>query len=142
MLIEVDKGTNAMRTRTLSALLIAVTLVIVVGDEAGATGSNSCTTGNVCVSYVGNGSITHGFPTGQNTYTYWGIYWSPSSAGMINDQVGYVRNRNSTYPYACFYLAQGWTGGVGGVAPYYGASWVLAYSQNISSHYLHQVNDC
>ena len=125
-----------LHLRAMVAALLSLGL-LAIPHYVSASGQNSCLSNEACVSDYFAGSLTYGFAGNQSSY--WGIY--VTDGNMVNDNVGYGRDRNSTYPYVCYYLAQGYTGGVAGSVPYYGATWV-AINRNASSHFFHQVNDC
>lgn len=101
-------------TRVLAVGGIAAVLMMLLpglpASPALAAGQNSCSSGNYCLSDWHSGSTTYGF-TGSvdnlNSYTF-------SNAHVVGNDVGYGRNRNSTFTLMCMYA--GINRGAGGSA--------------------------
>lgn len=107
-----------------AAALGAAVLSLAPGSRSvSAAGQNSCLAGDVCVKdFYGSGTLSYGW-TG-NALNYSAYTYSDGDSVANNTSQG--RNRNTTYPSACFYTQTNWNGS-SILVPYAGVTWKNIY---------------
>ena len=100
-----------------------------------ATG-NTCSPGNVCVAFVGAGSIVYGFATNTNDSNYSNDFFS--NGQVVANQTGQGRSRGS-WANACFYTGTSFAG-TSSIVPNNGVWKNISWSSE--SHWLHSQSVC
>lgn len=114
------------------SFLVAAAFVLPVSGvarSASAAGAGSCLGGDVCVRWTWATDYVQIYGWSSNVNNYAG-YSFPNGEGVAND-VGKGRNRNSTYPSACFYTLP-FRAGSSALVPYYNAQWVGIFNSTES----------
>jgi hypothetical protein len=117
--------------------IVSASLSVANAGIAVASGQQSCAVNDACASSYASGAVYNGWAGNDTDYS--NDFFNNGTT--VNDNVGYGRDRNSTYTLLCFYYDPWWGGGSSGSAPYAGATWVLV-GRSSSSHWLRVQSFC
>ena len=130
-LVEVRRQPSLRRVLVALALAAFMLGGPLAGQAANAAGNQSCLSGDVCVSWVGAGSIYKGIASASHPNLSFFVF---SNGVLVENNTGYGRTRNSSWARACFKDLFSYQGATTGNVPYAGVSWVLI-GQNTSSYF-------